>query len=349
MLQSETRSAILLKEILSDLQRDIETYSKSYTLPSIKDAIQYPKKIEKILYMAEDAIVNKEYNKALNYYRHINQYINETEYGFDVQISFLNEILHCIKANKNKIINRLQEKEAFAIKTIDEETYSVLKKYEIGLTKPSINDLCKEVNRHIENHLYIASASILDIIENKDVLHKYSHIIEYLKAKSNEYCIEESMSSEAKNIKNALLKEVSISCDEGDYDKAEMLAKQSSLKINHPDFCYYLGKIYYKKKERDKALEYFLSYKKIGVKKYPKVQPYIYNIYKKKHNPGLAMEEMKNALEIESLIKDFQVMLFEYIASYKFVQKINKSDYDDFKPGIQKILMTEEDFLKRNQ
>ena len=347
MTQNKTRSLILLKEILTDLHKDIGSYSKPYTLPNMNETFLYPNQIERILHMAEDAIIKKEYNKALTYYKYVQQYINEKKHGFDMHISLLNEILYCIKTNKNKIINILKEKETLAIEDVDEETYSICKKYEISLVNPSMNDVCREVNHLIENHFYIASASILDIIEDKDKLHKYTHIIEYLRAKSHEYCMEEFMSSECENIKNALLKQVSICCDEENYDRAERLAKEGSLKTNHPDFCYYLGKIYYKRTERDKALEYFLSYKKIGVKKYPKVQPYIYNIYKK-NNPRLAMEEMKNALEIESLIKDFQMILFEYIASYEFVKKINKSDYEDFKPGIQKILMTEEDFLKRD-
>lgn len=349
MTQSETNSVVLLKQIITDLNESIDNYSKQYTFPNITETIVYPGEIARLKELAEVAILTKEYDKALTYYKYINQFITNKKYRFDNQILLLKKILLYIKNNCSNIILKLEEQEKDAIGSSDEETYSVLKKYEIGLTKPSINDLCKEVNRHIENHLYIASASILDIIEDKDVLHKYTHITEYLKAKNNEYRFKQSMSNELEEITTALLNEVSAYCHENDYDRAEMLAKQGLLKTNHPEFCYYLGKIYYKKKEEDKSLEYFLRYRKVGAKKYHKGQLYIYNIYKRKNKPQLAMEEIKNVLEIELLTKDFEFKLFEYIASYKFVQKINKSDYDDFKPGTQKIYMTEKDFLKRNQ
>lgn len=348
MQQSKTRSVKLLRKILSDLKTDIYNYANDYTyLESIIEA-NYPEKISKLKKMAEQAILDKEYLKAITYYTSANQYIDNQEYRFDVQILFLKRILEIIKANKKEIISMLQYRQKQELENGKEENYFLLKKYEIQLNNPSVINLCQTVNNLIKEKYFLASALLLDIAEKRDYLHKHTHVIDYLRAKICEFSRSEHISSVNDEMVNNVTQTIHTYIENKQYDLAYEFIKKEKCKNNNPNFYYYLGKACYKMYKMDEALKYFNMYKEIGIEKYPKTQMYLYHIYLKQNKIKKAMQEFRNALEIESIVQDFSLLEFEY-----FPAGHNQNEHDskyDIKPSkvLRQIKMGEEDFLKRD-
>ena len=189
---------------------------------------------------------------------------------------------------------------------------------------------------------------MLDIAQEKDLIHKYNHIINYLRVKNNENLNSQEANTNKKS--EEIIDSIRICLENECYDSACEIAHQGLSITSNPIFYYYLGKIYYKKRELDVALEYFNIYKSVSINKYPKVQIYIYHIYLVQKRKKDAIQLIKNTLEIESMFGDFN---FQGINTFPIedIEKKNNDEWEhDLKPYriLRRINISEEEFLKRD-
>lgn len=350
MQQSKTSSARLLRKILLDLKNDISNYTNQYVYLNSNVNALYPSTVDKLKNMAEQAILDKEYSKAITYYNRANEYIDNQEYKFDVQILFLNRIIDYIEANKSNILLILKNGEDISLEAKDNETYLFYKKHELKLINASVNELCCSANSFIENRNHVLADSILDIAQEKDLLHKYDHVISYLRVKNTESLTSRIDDTNNNEISEEIIESIRICIENECYDSACEIAHQGLNVTNNPIFYYYLGKIYYKKRDLDLALEHFNIYKSISINKYPKVQIYMYHIYLVQKRKKDAMELIKNTLELESMFGDFN---FQGINTFPIDdnEKKNNDEWEhDLKPYrlLRRINVCEEEFLKRD-
>lgn len=349
MKQSKTSSARLLKKILLDLKDNIDNYTNEYEYLECDVRTIYSSTIDKLKKMAEKAILDKEYIKAITYYNSANEYIDNQEYRFDVQILFLNRIIEYIEDNKSDILKVLKDKEDTALKLNNNEDYLYYKRQELKLINISISDLCYSANKFIENKKHFLADNILDIAEEKDLLHKYGHIINYLRVKNSESLTSSTYDTKMNEITDEIIENVRIYLENSCYDSACEMAHQGLIVTNNPIFYYYLGKIYYKKRELDLALEHFNIYSSMSVSKYPKVQIYMYHIYLTQKHKKDAIQLVRNTIEIESMFEDFNFKGIDSLPIEAEEKKRNRDWKNDLKPRkvLQRINMCEEEFLKR--
>lgn len=310
----------------------------------------YSAKVNQLKEMAEDAIINKEYRKALTYYRTANMYIKNQEFQFDLQIVYLQRILQCMYRNENLLIQMLEHYKELALINRDEDLFTLVEKHYIAIAKPFIRETLKELNDMIPMQMSSAVSKTLCLLEEKDVLKRYSPLISYLRAKNIETCMNQNRLLPDKNKTAKLIDKIRLSYKNKQYDQMIKYSVKGIEQTNHPVFLYYIGKAYFKKKEYEKALEYLLQYNKLGVDKYPVACLYLYRIYQYIGKMDRSAQVLKDVMEVETFFSDFS---FEYRENYNLYKssKVARSDYYDSKPNkiLKKVKMKEKDFIKRNE
>lgn len=343
MRQNETSSVFLLREILSDLRKNVWNYSNEYTFFNENDTNLYSGEVARLKELAEQAILDKEYKKALTYYSHANHFIGEEEYRFDVQIRLLKSILNIVKYNYDVIVGMLEHYKNLAIVNKDEVLYTQMEKTYISVCSPSIEEVLKEINTLIPMDMNVAISNVLEMLSKRDVFQKYSYNIEYVRAKNIECILKENMGQD-----NATIEKIQSYFESECYDKVLSLSDAAFQETNDPVFLYYLGKAYYKLGQFDLSLHYFLQYKQVATSKYHKVQLYLFHIYKIQHKYSQAYQVMSELSHIESLYFDFSFEYGDYIP-YNYVNNRFRNQYDSKSSKVlSKIHMNEEDFLKRD-
>ncbi len=353
MKQSNTASSKLLRKIISDLRDNIWNYSNVYEFNYDNSLeIIYQGEILHLKNMAENAILNKDYDKALTYYKHANKMIRDEKCKFISQIRLLEQIVKIINDEKELIIMMLNYKKSIALENNDEELYLESEKYLIKLKAYSSKEILLEMNRLIDDgKFHFLINKILNEISSTDKLNKNGCVIDYLKAKNIEGSLNRVLLCSDSELINDRLDKIRRLLNGKKYEEAKRVAYNSLYSTNYPIFYYYLGKCCFKLGDYDSTEEYFAQYRQFGAEKYFKTNVYLYSIYRYRRKN---MKEQANSFihDIEEIcscldINDFMVD-FNYIPYNLSNNRVE--DYYDLKPThmLAKVKMKEEDFLKRD-
>ena len=343
MKQNKVPSPVIPKEILSDLRESLWNYSNQYTIND--DNYHYSGTIDKFLNMAKEAILNKEYKKALTYYEHANKYMNKSNLNFKGQINFLNDILDIISNNRNELIIILKYQKKRALND-DIDLFLNLERYLINLHGISSKEILLEVNELIECKKHKLVSRLLVDLECQGSLKDKQVVIDYLRAKNIEYSLKDCLTADDKLLIERRIQKIRNMLKSKNYKGAVKIAINSLNSMNYPIFYYYLGKAYFKMKHYEDACNCFLEYKKLDTKKHFTSNIYLYLLhkYKLKNQRNHANKYINEINEICSClnINDFVPDVNNYA--------MDEFEHYDKKPYkmLRKIKMCEEDFLKRD-
>jgi len=226
MKQSNTASSKLLKKIISDLRENVWNYSNIYEFNYDKsEEIVYQGEILRLKTMAENAILNKDYEKALTYYRYADKMIKVEEYKFVSQIRLLEQIIKNIEHKKELIIMMLSYKKDMALENNDEKLYLESEEYLIKLKALSSRDVLLEMNKLIESgKFHSLVGNILDKIDSIDELKKNKCVVDYLKAKNIESNLNQLLLCGESDLINDRLDKIRRLLNNKKYEEAKKIA-----------------------------------------------------------------------------------------------------------------------------
>ena len=138
----------------------------------------------------------------------------------------------------------------------------------------------------------------LNALKEKINVNKYKVEIKYIQNKINEKIIFNNLSDKKKEYYNICLENGRKAYQEGNLEEALVCYETGKYVTNHPVFNYYIGKIYYKKKNHEKAKEYLSIYEKNGGEKLSKTYLYMYHISRVTNTNDYGSKEYSNLVKL---------------------------------------------------